>query len=155
MGGDVDISTHHSCFQLRCPVAPVAQPRQRRIQVGQKEDNRAGVGSQGLLETQVAGLGPELTPLQDLQLAAWFSLFPGLAVSARLPALHRVDAQTRLAPAGPRTGGCGSRGVRPGVKKLLFRYRICGESAGRTPLDDRLAQWLGRDRGCADIFEPM
>ena len=112
MGGDVDISTHHSCFQLRGPVAPVAQPRQRRIQVCQKEDNRAGVGPQGLLETQVAGLGPELAPLQELQLAAGFSIFPGIVVSARLHAVHCVDDQIWLGQTGAEVGGYGYRGRR-------------------------------------------
>ena len=88
MAAQIHPPADYAGLKLRRPVAPVAQARQRGVQVGHKESHGPGVGAQRLLKAEMPRFLPELARLEQLQPAFARRV---VIVSARLYPLRRVD----------------------------------------------------------------
>jgi hypothetical protein len=69
VGAQVHLAANDSRFQLSGPVAAVAVLLKYGLQISHEKRNRAGIGAQGLLETQMARPRSQVAFPQKYQLA--------------------------------------------------------------------------------------
>ncbi len=67
IGCEIDSSRCDAGLQLGCPVTPIAEPIQDRLEVCHEVQVDAGIGAKSLAEGQLTCLGPELTLPDQLE----------------------------------------------------------------------------------------
>src|ERR1700680_2022731 len=64
---EIELAAEDAGFELHRAISPIAIALQYGPQVSQEEDVDCGIGGQGLLESEVPGLGTEISRLQALE----------------------------------------------------------------------------------------
>jgi hypothetical protein len=78
---------------MNVAVRAIAERAERALEVGHIADQRRAIGAQRLLETEVAGLAPEIAGLEQLELAD----LPPVVVCPGLDPFDRVHDQIGIA----------------------------------------------------------
>ena len=63
----IELPSENACFKLHRAISAIAKALQDRPQIGQEEHVHRSVGRQRLLQAQVAGLRPKVSPLQTFK----------------------------------------------------------------------------------------
>ena len=92
IGCEIELAADDAGFELHRAISAIAVALQDGAQVSQKEDSDCGVGGQGLLQSEVSGLGAEIPLLQKLERSA----AAVKDVRTGLDALNRVDDQIEV-----------------------------------------------------------